>query len=404
MSTSRCQNGSIGNRGNMVAANSACQYSSDGNNGQFIVITDYSQYDGNQDTESTPRSTGCKRKTDSNEEEHCRQEHTQSCIVTNNLAYITADVQVFFTANTGQGPSQAQNEECRSHCFKAHGETFTEKVELQHATGNIQEEGKCQCHEGTDYKTFRRVAICESLCHASTFKDATSIEHTENATCNQNKQGQYQVDDFAFTSDAFSFFILVFSRNKYFSTIFLFKSCHGCEVFTAPDKEHQENQSEPCIIVVRNGLQEQLETINFAIFRQGGAYCCSPAGNGSNNTNRCCSSVDDVSQFCTSNFKFISYRTHYSTNGQAVEVVINEDEHTQERSYEQSACFAFDAACCPFAISFGSTGSGNSCNQNAQQYKEHENVNVTANFCFHNGEHSINCRNNIKIAEHQRTG
>ena len=242
------------------------------------------------------------------------------------------------------------------------------------------------------------------MSYTSTFEDATGVKHTKYATSNQNSQGQYQVDDFAITGNLAGFFILIFSRNKYVSTIFLFKSSHGCEVFTAPDKEHQESQSEPCIIVVRNGLQEQLETIDFAIFRQGGAYCCSPAGNGSNNTNRCCSSVDDVRQFSTSNFKFVSNRAHYSTNGQAVEVVIDEDEHTQERSYEQSACFAFDATCCPFAISFGSTGSGNSCNKNAQENKEYKNVNVAANFRFHNSEHSVDCRNEVKIAEHQRTG
>ena len=315
MSTCRCKNSGIRNRGNMVAANSACQYSSDGNNGQFIVITDNSQYDGNQDTESTPRSTGCKSKTNSNEEEHCRQEHTQGCVVANYLAYITADVQVIFTADTGQGPSQAQDEQCRSHCFEASGEAFTENIETQNPTRNIQEEGKCQCHEGTDYKTFRRVAICESLSYTSTFEDATGVKHTKYATSNQNSQGQYQVDDFAITGNFAGFFILIFSRNKYISTIFLFKSSHGCEVFTAPDKEHQESQSEPCIVVIRNGLQEQLETIDFAIFRQGGAYCCCPAGNGSNNTNRCCSSVDDVRQFSTSNFKFVSNRAHYSTNG-----------------------------------------------------------------------------------------
>ena len=62
----------------------------------------------------------------------------------------------------------------------------------------------------------------------------------------------------------------------------------------------------------------------------------------------------------------IGDRTHDRTNGQAVEIVIDEDQHTQQEGSDQGTCFGFNVGFSPTTKGLGAAGTVDQSNNDAQ--------------------------------------
>lgn len=109
-------------------------------------------------------------------------------------------------------------------------------------------------------------------------------------------------------------------------------------------------------------------------FIKGGPHCCCPAGNGSDDTDRGCGGIDDIGQLCPRNPVFIRDWLHDRTDGQAVEIIVNEDQDSQDAGSQFSGPAAGDFLGGPVSVGLGSPGFVHHADQGAQKGQEQDDI------------------------------
>ena len=155
-----------------------------------------------------------------------------------------------------------------------------------------------------------------------------------------------QTTDFALLAIVFLF---EFEKVRVFfvgSLIFL----HFGEIKLEEDNKRHHEQCEQRVQVKGNRPQEQVETIDGGSFRQRGGYGCRPAGNGGDDADRSRCGVDDIGKLRPGDLVPVGNGAHDGAHGQAVEVIVYEDQGAQTRSGEQSASLRLDGLGRPFSV------------------------------------------------------
>ena len=99
---------------------------------------------------------------------------------------------------------------------------------------------------------------------------------------------------------------------------------HRLEVETRQHNHKYEDDSEESVEVERYSLTEQCQTILAA--RHETRHGCRPARYGRYDADRGSSGVDEVGELLFCHAMAYGYRAHHRTYGEAVEIVIDEDE------------------------------------------------------------------------------
>ena len=173
--------------------------------------------DRNENTEGTPRSTGCKRKADSNEEDDGRKQVDEgSSRGVDDVS--NKDLRAETVGHALQRPSKGQNEDCRNHGLEAVGKAAHAGRELDNAAD--KEEVNCVDYDGdkrAERKTDRRVAVREGFDKARAGEEAAGVDHTGNAADNEDNDRNHEVDDLALRVAIFGiirFFGIVFAGGE----------------------------------------------------------------------------------------------------------------------------------------------------------------------------------------------
>ena len=101
---------------------------------------------------NVPRRYRWQGQTERDEEEYRRHEHTDGRFRLHHRGYEAADVEVLFTADTGQRPRKRQDENSRNHCLEALGECLTELAKGQHLARDVQHKGEQQRKERAEHQ------------------------------------------------------------------------------------------------------------------------------------------------------------------------------------------------------------------------------------------------------------
>ena len=109
---------------------------------------------------------------------------------------------------------------------------------------------------------------------------------------------------------------------------------HGTKFHFHQNHAYHHHDSQKSIEVIRNSTDKQGQTI-FALYKT--ADCCCPGRNGSDDTDRSCCGIDQVSQLCAGYIVAVCYRTHNTADSQTVKIVIDKDQYTQKYGGQLSA-------------------------------------------------------------------
>ena len=174
---------------------------------------------------------------------------------------------------------------------------------------------------------------------------------------------------------------------------------HCTEVTPRPDDEEHEEQCQPCVEIERDCLQEEHKAIDGRVLRQGRADCRRPAGNGGDDTDRCRRRVDDVGELCARDLKLVRDGTHDGADGEAVEVVVDEDDDAEQHGDEGGAALPLDRARRPLAVGIHRTRARDGGDEDAKDDEKDQDVDVAPNLVRHDLKHRERCLQKVAARE-----
>ena len=141
-----------------------------------------------------------------------------------------------------------------------------------------------------------------------------------------------------------------------------------------------EHEGEDGIEVVGDGADEELDALALIALHLAGVigHGGGPRGYGSDHTYRSGGGVDQVGELSAGDLVAVGDGLHDRTDGQAVEVVVDEDKHAQHEGGEHSAGAGLDVLCGPASEGLGAAGLIDQSDDDAQLDKEDEHACRTA--------------------------
>ena len=376
------QDGGVGDGRAVVAHDAAAQGGGQGDDQQMGADGRGNRYDdGDQDAEGAPGCAGGKA------EERGHHKHDDGQQAAGDAAgdHHILDVDVGFqqAAHAADGPGQHQNGGGGDHVAHAGADAFHELFKGHQPAGHILQKCHKQRGQRAPAQRFGRHAVAqrrrELIAERGVIApEAADVQHAQNGEHNQRQNGHQHVGYAAalFALGEIGFLGLHRAQIAGLASQQL-GFFHGAElhVFYAQNDHHDQRQQ--CVQVEGNGGAESHEVA----FKAAGSPDVAadrrrPGRNGGDDAHRRGRGVDDVSQFCTGYIITVRHGLHDRTDGQAVEIVVNEDQAAQRAGGKQSRAFGAQAFAGPFAVGTGTAGQRDQMHQCAQQKAEQQNVNV----------------------------
>ena len=175
--------------------------------------------------------------------------------------------------------------------------------------------------------------------------------------------------------------------------------CHQAEVF--PEEDHKEDhiQGQQGIKIVRNRGKKKLKSIHSPALRYIRIHRGSPAGNWSNDADRCRRRVDDVSQLCSGNPVFVGDRAHDRPDGETIEIIVDEDKDTKSRRCGESGFFRLQVPGRPAPVRRCAAAFTHQHDDHAEQHIEDNNVEIHA--VRHRGEQRCERLPGMRAGDHE---
>ena len=151
---------------------------------------------------------------------------------------------------------------------------------------------------------------------------------------------------------------------------------HGAVVDVQHGGDNDHHQGQDAVVVERNLAQEHADTGAGEAIGHIGGHGGSPGGHRSQHTHGSGGSVDDISQLRPGDLVALGDGTHNGTHGQAVEIVVDEDEHAQEHGHQLCAGTGLHGLGCPAAESSGTAGLVHQVHHDAQDDQEDQDGDV----------------------------
>ena len=167
-----------------------------------------------------------------------------------------------------------------------------------------------------------------------------------------------------------------------------FMDGHGAEVGLGDGQGDHHEDGQQGIEVIRNGGDEQGDAVGVALGGETGNSGC-PGADGRDDADRSCGGVDQISQLGAGDVVGVSDGTHDGADGQAVEVVVYEDQHAQSDSGQLSAHTGLDVGGRPSAEGGGAAGVVHQGDQGAQDDQEDQDTHVGG--VRQHRDHTVGC-------------
>ena len=152
---------------------------------------------------------------------------------------------------------------------------------------------------------------------------------------------------------------------------------HGAEVDLGHGQRDHHDDGQQGVEVVGNGGDEQGQTVGVAVLRKA-ADGGGPGADGSDDAHRRGGGVDQVGQLGTGDVVLVGDRTHDAAHGQAVEVVVDEDQDAQADGGQLRADAGLDVGGGPLTEGGGTTSCVHQGDHNAQDDQENQDAYIPA--------------------------
>ena len=150
---------------------------------------------------------------------------------------------------------------------------------------------------------------------------------------------------------------------------------HGAVVDVQQRDDHDHQQCQQAVVVPGDLTDEHLDTADIVRVDVAG-HGGSPGGHGSDHADGSGRGVNDVGQLRTGDVMALGNGTHNGAHGQAVEVVVDEDQHAQQHGHQLCAGAGMHGLGSPAAEGLGAAGLVHQVDHDAQNDQEHDDGDV----------------------------
>ena len=231
-----------------------------------------------------------------------------------------------FAADAAEGPGKNQDQHGGNNTADAADDGGNELLRFHDFAGNVENESGHQSGEGAQGQAGGGV-LADGLGEGHAVEEAAHIGHAQDGADNQHQHRQRQVDDPALVAAFILSFFFVFGFLG--GGIAFFFSLQLCQAHLAEilaggaDEDHHQNGQQG-VEIVGNGGEEHVEAIGFVHVGGDGHR---PGGYRRDDADRSRGGVDDVGQLLAGDPLPVVNGPHDGAHGEAVEAVIDEDQH-----------------------------------------------------------------------------
>ena len=363
----------------MIAAHGAGQAGRDGDD-QHFAFRECVAHDGDQNGEGSPARAGGKGQEHRHQEDDHRQQILQRRSgAAQQIGHIILGTQQ--AGHAGQGPGQREDEHGADHGLETLRDAGRKVLEGHDAAHPVEHEGEQQSNAAAHHKAGRGVAVRKGGDEVHPVKEAAGVDHAEDAGRDQHQHRCDQVHNMALRLGAVVHVVAVGAvlggeQVAVFRVVLM--ELHGAEVRAGEDEEQAHDDGKQGIVVVGDGAQEHGEAVDARPLRHAGGDRRRPAGHRRNDADGGRRGVDEVGQLGAGHLLPVGDRAHDRTHGQAVEIVVHKDHHTQQQGGELCPCPGVDVLRCPAAKGGRAAGLVHQGHQDAQHDQEHQDAHIAA--------------------------
>lgn len=192
---------------------------------------------------------------------------------------------------------------------------------------NKIDDGKDQCHNSAPGQAEEGIAVGKGIDEIIGAIEVAGVDQTADAQHHQNDDGQQQIDNAGTgVGDLLHRFgLLALGEQVVIADGVELVAAHGAVVHAGLAEEQHHNDSEQGVEIEGDGADEQIEA---AVILHNAGNGSRPGRDGGDHADGRRGGIDDIGKLGTGNMMAIRYRAHDAADGEAVEVVIHEDEHT----------------------------------------------------------------------------
>ena len=274
-----------------------------------------------------------------------------------------------------EGGGKGEDEDSGNHGAEALGNAAHGILKGNDPAENEIDDGKDQRHNSAPGQAEEGIAVGKGFDEIIGAIEVAGVDQTADAQHHQHNDRQQQIDDAGTgVGDLLHRFgLLALGEQVIIADSVELVAAHGAVVHAGLAEEQHHDDGEQGVEIEGDGADEQIEAA--IILHNAGDGSC-PRGNGGDHADGGGSSIDEIGELGAGNMMAIRYRAHDAADGEAVEVVIHEDEHAQQEGSEHGAAAGLDVGLGPSAEGRGAAGLIEQGNKDAQQHQEHKDTGV----------------------------
>ena len=312
----------------MVPADRAGHAGGNAHHRQGVIHGKHTLHNGNEHPKGSPAGPCGKSQQATDEEHNSRQEHLDlGGVAVNKVPDKILRAQRI--RHRLQRPGKTENEDSGDHGLESLWNAGHHTAKRHGAAEPKVNQGEDQCKGRPQQQPHRGIRRRKCLHKPHTIKKSAGIEHPGDTAENQQNDGQNQVHDPSVAHILFHLHgvIRILSRKQIprLHRVALIPRHRAIVDFQQGNSHHHQN-GQQCVKVKRDGPDKQIQPL--AVLRKS-RHRRSPGRNGGNDTHRSGRSINEIGQLCPGNPMLVRHRTHDAAHGQAVKVVINEDQAAQ---------------------------------------------------------------------------
>ena len=322
--------GGIGNGGAVVAADSAGHAGGDGDNHELIghIRAEHVHDDGDQDAEGAPaRSGGESEEHGDKEDDGGQHDHETAGSALHKARDILRSAE-----GVGHGlqrPGEGEDQNGGHHALEALGDGVHALLEAENAGAEVEDDSDDQRHSGAVDKAHGGVGIGKSVHKALALEEAAGVDHADDTADDEQGDRKNEMDDLALLADG-GIRLILRAGDGGLTVVLLkalghFGELHGAVVELAEGERKHHDDGEDGVEVIGNGAHKQIEAVH-AVHKAGNGS--RPGGDRRDDAHGRGGGVDEVGELCAGDAVLVRQGLHHGADGQAVEVVVDEDKNT----------------------------------------------------------------------------
>ena len=375
--------GRVGDGGAVVAAHGARAAGGDADDEQLAVSREDGGNDRDQNAKRAPACAGGKGQNAGHDENDGGQHTVQP-----RRSGVHQIVDIYIRAKGVdhglQRDGQRQDDDRRDHGNKALGHAGHGLLEGQNLPRDEINNRQHQRDDTAPRQTDEGVRIAEGADKIARERriaghigaeEAADIDHADRAGHDQRQHRENEVDHAPVRVGRFTGFL--HQRRQIALRGLGLKFAHGAVIELHGDDCENEHEGQNGIEVIGNGLDEQLNAAHAGVEALGrGGNCRRPGRDRRDHAHGSRRGVDQIRQLGTGNFVAVRDRAHDGTDGQAVKVIVNENQNAEHERRQLRACVRLDVRLGPAAKGSRAARCVDQRDNNAQQHEEQENARV----------------------------